>query len=80
MFWNKNDHKKYDFILVLYLFRDILALLNQKKVITLGYQVQASFISKKDKYLYLQTARYSFLNATQNFEIFDFHIEAIITL
>ena len=23
MFWNKSDHKKYGFVLVLYLFRDI---------------------------------------------------------
>ena len=51
MFWNKSDHKKYGFVLVLYLF-GILVLLNQKKVIPLSYRVQASFINKKDKYLY----------------------------
>ena len=40
MFWNKSDHRKYGFVL------------KQEKVITLSYHVHASFISKKDKYLY----------------------------
>ena len=31
---------------------DLLVLLNQKKVMPLGYHVQASFIKKNDKYLY----------------------------
>ena len=46
MVWNKRDHKKYGFVLVLYLFRDI-SFLNQKKVITSSYYVQVSFMSKK---------------------------------
>ena len=51
MFWNKSDHKKYGFALVLYLFWDISSLKSEKKVTTLSYHVQASFINKKDKYL-----------------------------
>ena len=30
MFWNKIDHKKYGFVLVLYLFRDISTLKSEK--------------------------------------------------
>ena len=51
MLWNKNDHKKYGFVSVLYLFRKTSSL-NQKKVIPLSYHVQVSFMNKKDKYLY----------------------------
>ena len=31
MFWNKSDHKKYGFALVLYLFWDISSLKSEKK-------------------------------------------------
>ena len=31
MFWNNSDHKKYDFVLVLYLFRDISFFLKSEK-------------------------------------------------
>ena len=30
MFWNKEDHKKYDFLLILYLFRDIKSFKSEK--------------------------------------------------
>ena len=30
MFWNKSDHKKYGFVLVLYLFRDINSFKSEK--------------------------------------------------
>ena len=30
MLWNKSDHKKYGFVLVLYLFRDISSLKSEK--------------------------------------------------
>ena len=30
MFWNKSDHKKYGFVLVLYLFRDISSFKSDK--------------------------------------------------
>ena len=43
---HKSHHKKYGFILVLYLFRDI-SLFKQKKVVTLSCHVQASFINPK---------------------------------
>ena len=66
MFWNRSDHKKYGFVLVLYPFR-VLVLSNQEKVITLSCHVQYCFINKKDKYLYHYTARDSFLNVRQNF-------------
>ena len=46
MFWNKIDYKKNSFVVVLYLFV-ILVLLNQRKVITLSCQLQASCKKKK---------------------------------
>ena len=51
MLCNKSDHKKYGFVLVLYLFW-VISSFKSKKVIPLSYHVQASFINKKDKYLY----------------------------
>ena len=31
MFWDKSDHKKYGFVLVLYLFRDISSFKSEKR-------------------------------------------------
>ena len=51
MFWNKIDHKKYGFVLVLYLFRDISSFKSEK-----GDNIKSlrtGFLSKqKKKYLY----------------------------
>ena len=65
MFWNEREHKKYGSLLVLYLFWDISSF-KSEKVDKIKYHVQAPFINKEDKYLYRQTARDSFLTATQN--------------
>ena len=51
MFWNKSDHEKYDFVLVLHLFRDISSFKSEKGD-NISYHVQTSFINKKDNYLY----------------------------
>ena len=48
MFWNKSNHKKYGFLLVLYLFQDISSFKSEKGD-NIKYHVHVSFINKKDK-------------------------------
>ena len=48
MFCNKSDHKKYGFVLVLHLFRDISSFKSKKGDHVQAYHVQASLINKKD--------------------------------
>ena len=55
MLCNQSDHQNYDFVLVLYLFRDISSFKSEKG--GTAKVVQASFINKKDKYLYHYTDR-----------------------
>ena len=47
MLWNKSDHKKYDFVLVLYLFRHISSFKSEK--VDTSKLSQTGFIYKQKK-------------------------------
>ena len=51
MIWNKSDHKRYGFVLVLYLFRDISSLKSEKRD-TAKLSCTGFIYKQKGKYLY----------------------------
>ena len=55
MFWNKSDHKKYGFVLVLYLFRDISSFKSEKGDNT--KLSHTSFIYKQKRFILKRNAK-----------------------
>ena len=58
----------------------ILAFLNQEKVLTLSYHLQASFINKEALLLALLNCKRFIFKRNAYFQGFGFHIKAFITL